>query len=249
MGRWFGVLQESETNRDWLKRCNTLYQEKRSEKSSSSKASSKHPKEQKRFREKEGPQKHGSIERETKKKPFGREWVCWGCGEKGRCLSQCRKTPKEEKEKLLQKRGFSNRRLSVLTDHQYVGKDLALVGEKVWFSYILDSGAFTTVVPKLLLKELKEAGSGEVEVSLFRSPHGLVLSESLGWRIWLPKMRLRTWSSERSHEMSQNWFARDLGCLTRRWDPGDWDRCHEELWEIFSARNFFEDWYIVQRKR
>ena len=36
------------------------------------------------------------------------------------------------------------------------------------------------MVPKLLLKELKEAGSGEVEVSLFRSPHGLVLSESLG---------------------------------------------------------------------
>jgi len=40
---------------------------------------------------------------------------------------------------------------------------LALVDERVCFPYILDSGAFTTVVPKSLLKKLKEAGSGVVE--------------------------------------------------------------------------------------
>jgi len=42
---------------------------------------------------------------------------------------------------------------------------LALVDEKVWFPDILDSGAFTTVVPKSLLKKLKESGSGVVEVT------------------------------------------------------------------------------------
>jgi hypothetical protein len=58
------------------------------------------------------------------------------------------------------------RKLDVLTDHHCVGKDLALVDEKVWFPFILDSGAFTTVVPKLLAKELKEAGSGVIGVPL-----------------------------------------------------------------------------------
>ena len=43
---------------------------------------------------------------------------------------------------------------------------MALVVEKVWFPYILDSGAFTIVVPKSLLKKLKEAGSGVVEATL-----------------------------------------------------------------------------------
>jgi len=43
---------------------------------------------------------------------------------------------------------------------------LALVDDKVWFPYILDSGAFTTVVPKSLLKKLKEAGSEVVEATL-----------------------------------------------------------------------------------
>jgi len=43
---------------------------------------------------------------------------------------------------------------------------LALVDDKVWFPYILDSGAFTTVVPKSLLKRLKGNGSGVVETTL-----------------------------------------------------------------------------------
>ena len=42
---------------------------------------------------------------------------------------------------------------------------MALVDEKVWFPYILDSGAFTTLVPKSLLKKLKEAWSGVVEAT------------------------------------------------------------------------------------
>ena len=43
---------------------------------------------------------------------------------------------------------------------------MALVDEKVSFPNILDSEAFTTVVPKSLLNKLKEAGSGVVEVTL-----------------------------------------------------------------------------------
>ena len=43
---------------------------------------------------------------------------------------------------------------------------MALVDDKVWFPYILDSGAFTTVVPKSLLKRLKGNGSGVVETTL-----------------------------------------------------------------------------------
>jgi hypothetical protein len=43
---------------------------------------------------------------------------------------------------------------------------LALVDEKIWFPYILDSGAFTIVVPKSLLKKLKGAGSVVLEATL-----------------------------------------------------------------------------------
>jgi hypothetical protein len=54
----------------------------------------------------------------------------------------------------------------VRSDPQFGGKGLALIDEKVWFPYILDSGAFTTVVRNSLLKKLKEAGSGVVESTL-----------------------------------------------------------------------------------
>ena len=63
-------------------------------------------------------------------------------------------------------RSFSKKKLAVLTDPQFGGKNLALVDEKVWFPYILGSGAFTTVVPKSLLKKLKKDGSGVVETTL-----------------------------------------------------------------------------------
>ena len=128
---------------------NRLYQEVRSEKSSSStKTLTKHSKKQKRFREKENSQKQGSRDKNSKKRPFGKEWECWGCGEKGHRLSDCRKTSKDDKERIVKERSFSKKELAVLTDPQFEGKDLALVDEKVWFPCILDSGAFTTVVPK-----------------------------------------------------------------------------------------------------
>jgi len=76
----------------------------------------------------------------------------------GHCLYDCRKTSKDENERIVKKRSFSKKKLAVLTDPQFGGKDLALVDEKVWFPYILDSGAFTTVVQKSLLKKLKEDG-------------------------------------------------------------------------------------------
>jgi len=146
---------------------NRLYQEVRSEKSSSStKTLTKHSKEQKRFREKESSQKQGSRDKNSKKRSFGKEWECWGCGEKGHHLSDFQKTSKDDKERIVKERSFSKKKLAVLTDPQFGGKDLALVDEKVWFPYILDSGAFTTVVPKSLLKKLKEAGSGVVEALL-----------------------------------------------------------------------------------
>jgi len=69
-------------------------------------------------------------------------------GEKGRRLSDCRKTTKDDKERIVKQRSFSKKKFAVLTDPQFGGKDLALVDEKVWFPYILDSGAFATVVPK-----------------------------------------------------------------------------------------------------
>jgi len=81
-------------------------------------------------------------------------------------LSDCQETSKDDKERIVKERSFSKKKLAVLTDPQFGGKDLALVDEKVWFPYILDSGAFTTVVPKSLLKKLKEAGSGVVEATL-----------------------------------------------------------------------------------
>ena len=43
---------------------------------------------------------------------------------------------------------------------------MALVDDKVWFPHILDSGAFTTVVPKSLLKKLNKTGSGVFEAAL-----------------------------------------------------------------------------------
>jgi hypothetical protein len=96
----------------------------------------------------------------SKKRPFGKEWECWGCGEKGH------HTSKDDKERIVKKRSFSKKELAVLTDPQFEGKDLAVLDEKVWFPYIPDSGAFTTVVPKSLLKKLKEAGSGVVGSTL-----------------------------------------------------------------------------------
>jgi len=146
---------------------NRLYQEVRSEKSSSStKTLTKHSKEEKRFREKENSQKQGSRDKNSKKRPFGKEWECWGCGEKGHRLSDCRKTSQDDKERIVKEHSFSKKELAVVSDPQFGGKDLALVVEKVWFPYILDSGAFTTVVPKSLLKKLKEAGSGVVAAAL-----------------------------------------------------------------------------------
>jgi hypothetical protein len=126
----------------------------------------KHSKEQKRFCEKESSQKQGSRYKNSKKRPFGKEWECWGCGEKGHRLSDCRKTSKDDQERIVKERSFPKKKLAVLTDLQFGGKDLALVDEKFWFPYILDSGAFTTVVPKSLLKKLKEAGSGVVKATL-----------------------------------------------------------------------------------
>ena len=73
---------------------------------------------------------------------------------------------KDDKERIVKESSFSKKKLAVLTDPQFGGKDLALVDEKVWIPYILNSGAFTTVVPKSLLKKLKEAGSGVVESTL-----------------------------------------------------------------------------------
>jgi hypothetical protein len=73
-------------------------------------------------------------------------------------------TPPEER--IVKERSFSKKELAVLTDPPFGEKDLAQVDEKVWFPYILDSGAFTTVVPKSLLKKLKEAESGVVEATL-----------------------------------------------------------------------------------
>jgi hypothetical protein len=125
-----------------------------------------HSKKQKRFREKESSQKQGSCDKNSKKRPFGKEWKCWGCGEKGHRLSDCRKTPKDDKERIVKERSFSKKKLAVVTNPQFRGKDLALVDEKVWFPYILDSGAFTTVVLKSLLKKFKEAGSEVVEAPL-----------------------------------------------------------------------------------
>jgi len=81
-------------------------------------------------------------------------------------LSDCQETSRDEKERIVKERSFWKKRLAVLTDAQFGGKDLALVDEKVWFPYILHSGAFTTVVPKSLLKKLKEAGSRVVEATL-----------------------------------------------------------------------------------
>ena len=72
----------------------------------------------------------------------------------------------EDKEKIVKERSFSKKKLAVLTDPQFGGKDSALVDEKVGFPYILDSGDFTTIVPKSLLKKLKEYGSGVVETRL-----------------------------------------------------------------------------------
>jgi hypothetical protein len=100
------------------------------------------------------------------KRPFGKEWECWGCGEKGHRLSDFRKTSKDDKERIVKERSFSKKELAVLTDPPFGGKHLGLVDEKLWFPYILDSGSFTTVVPKSLLKKLKEAGSGVLEATL-----------------------------------------------------------------------------------
>jgi len=85
---------------------------------------------------------------DAKKSAFGNEWTFWGCGEKGRNLSQCRKTQKEDKDKILKHYSFSKKKLVVLNDSDVRGKHFALADEKVWFPYILYSRAFTTVVPK-----------------------------------------------------------------------------------------------------
>jgi hypothetical protein len=116
---------------------NRLYQEVRSEKSrSSTKTLTKHSKESK--------EQKRFREKESSQKQGS----------------------KDDKERIVKERSFSKKKLAVVTDPQFGGKDLALVEEKVWFPYILDSGAFTTVVPKSLLKKLKEAGSGVVEATL-----------------------------------------------------------------------------------
>ena len=77
-------------------------------------------------------------------------------------MSDCQKTSKDDKDMIVKECSFS----TVLTDPQFGGKDLALVDEKVWFPYILDSEAFTTVVQKSLLKKVKEDGLGLVETTL-----------------------------------------------------------------------------------
>jgi hypothetical protein len=67
---------------------NRLYQEVCSEKSSSStKISNKHSKKQKCFHEKSSSQKQGSRDK-SKKRPFGKEWECWGCRKKGPMLEK-----------------------------------------------------------------------------------------------------------------------------------------------------------------
>ena len=102
---------------------NRLYQEVRSEKSSSStKTLIKHSKEQKRFRAKESSQKQGSRDKDSKKRPFEKEWERWGCREKGHYLSDCRKTSKDDKERSVKERSFSKKKLAVLTDPQFGGK-------------------------------------------------------------------------------------------------------------------------------
>jgi len=83
------------------------------------------------------------------------------------CLT-VERLPRMIKRGSSRERSFSKKELelAVLTDPQFGGEVLALVDEKVWFPYLLDSGAFTTVVPKSLLKKLKEARSGVVEATL-----------------------------------------------------------------------------------
>jgi len=104
-----------------------LYQEVRSEKSSSStKTLTKHSKEQKRFREKESCQKQGSRDKNSKKRSFGKEWECWGCGERGHHLSDCRNTFQDDKEKIVKERSISKKKLGVLTDPR--------IEEKTWLS-------------------------------------------------------------------------------------------------------------------
>jgi len=49
-------------------------------------------------------------------------------------------------------RSFSKKKLAVLNDSYFKGIIFGFFDEKVSFSYILDSGAFTTAVPKLLVK-------------------------------------------------------------------------------------------------
>jgi hypothetical protein len=102
---------------------------------------------------------------ESQEESFGREGVCWGCGENSHRLSQCHKTPKKEKEKFLQGRGFSNRKLAVLTDQYHVGKDLALFDEGLVPVY-LTLRSIHNSGPKLLVKNLEEAASRVVEVPL-----------------------------------------------------------------------------------
>jgi len=68
--------------------------------------------------------------------------------------------------RIVKERSFSKKKLAVLTEPQFGGKELALVDDKVWFPYILDSGTFTTVVPKLLLKKVKDAESELIEATL-----------------------------------------------------------------------------------
>jgi hypothetical protein len=109
---------------------NRLYQEVRSGKSSSStKTLTEHSKEQKRFREKESSQKQGSRDKNSEKRSFGKEWECWGFGEKGHRLCDCQKTSKDDKERIVKERRVSKKKLAVLTDPQLGGKDLALPDE------------------------------------------------------------------------------------------------------------------------
>ena len=63
----------------------------------------------------------------------------------------------ERLPRIVKERSFWKKKLAVLTDPQFRGKDLALVDEKVWVPYILDAGAFRTVVPKSLLKEAQRS--------------------------------------------------------------------------------------------
>ena len=48
-------------------------------------------------------------------------------------LSDCRKTSKNDKDRIVKERSFSTKELAVLTDPQFGGKDLALVNEKFSF--------------------------------------------------------------------------------------------------------------------